>query len=173
MASQAMTTSRAGSEAAGFTLIELVFVTLALGLLVTSAAPAFRQAWVGVQSEQAAVRLAQTLRAARVLAVAQARPVGWVWDAEPRGVGLRYLLDDGATEPVPGRLGRSFRIAERVRLDVRRDGAMARRVRFFPDGTSDPATILVGDTTPRYRITVHGATSHVAIRSIAAAPTFE
>ena len=160
-------TSPAGNDhvQGGFTFIELVFVALILGLLLASVLPRVQQSWAGLQAERTAFELAQSLRTARTLAVAQGRPVEWHWDAEARRVSLKTAGADGTSESVTGRLGRPRTIPDQVTLTVLQDEQGVAHVNFFPDGTSEPTTLLISDaTSPRHQITVDETTSQVVVQ---------
>jgi len=149
----------------GFTFIELIFVTLVLGLLLVSAVPRMRLGWTSLVTERTTFDLAQTLRSARTLAVNQAQPIEWAWDPEARRVNLNALQADGSAVPIPGRLGHSHAVPEQITLSVMQDGESVERVNFFPDGTSQTTTLLIGQTSaPRYQISLDGSTSHVTVR---------
>ncbi len=181
MANLGMTTSRIGdwadsrqswrslwsdvcrlTSARGFTLIELLFVVLALGFLLVSAAPSFSQGWSSLQTERTAFDVAQLLRTARTIAVSQAQPIDWRWDDSLRCMCLGASQTDGcSTGRLPGRFGRSRTLPEPVRWYK-----PAGHVRFFPDGTSEPATLLIGDeSAPRYQITVDETTGQVVVQT--------
>jgi prepilin-type N-terminal cleavage/methylation domain-containing protein len=149
----------------GFTFIELIFVTLALGLLVLTATPRIRQAWVRLQIERTAFFLAQMLRTARTLAITNSQPIAWVWDPAGRRVWLGTQHDDDLPDPLSGRFGRPHPIPEQVRLSVMRDEEAVAQVNFFPNGTSQPTTVLISDPlVPRYQIAVDETTGQVVVK---------
>ncbi|MBI3312400.1 MAG: GspH/FimT family pseudopilin [Candidatus Omnitrophica bacterium] len=150
----------------GFTFIELVFVTLLLGLLAVSALPRFEQEWSHLQAERMALSLAQMLRTARALAITQSRPIEWVWQSDTRRVWLGTSEEDGSIEPLSGRFGRAQPVPEPVGIVVtQQDGSLA-SVSFFPDGTSQPALLRITERdVPRYQIAVDGTTGQVAVKA--------
>jgi type II secretory pathway pseudopilin PulG len=155
------------AKGAGFTFIELVFVTLAIGVLIVSALPNFRRGWSSLQTERVAFDLAQLLRTARTLAITQGQQVTWVWEPDPREVWLGTPRPGakGSTERLPGRFGRVHAIPQTVSLVVTRDdGGVETQVSFFPNGTSQPVTLLIGDdVVPRYEVAVDETTGQVVV----------
>ena len=137
---------------------------MALGIVIVLILPQFRSSWSRLQMEQTAFELAQTLRAARVVAITESQPVEWVWESEGRRVWLGRSTEEGSLEPIAGRLGHVRRVPEPVEVSVVRDEAPVDRVSFFPDGTSQATTLLVGNqAAPRYAISVDATTGQVAV----------
>lgn len=151
-------------HANGFTFIELVFVALMLGVLTLAVAPRFQQEWSRLQAERTAVSLAQMLRTARTLAVAQSRPVQWVWQSDTRRVWLGTQEEDGSITPLSGRLGRAQTVPEPVGLTVMQQERSVTEVGFFPDGTSQATLLRISErNVPRYQVAVDGTTGQVAV----------
>ena len=149
----------------GFTLIELVFVAIVMGMLMASTAPQMRRHWTRLQAEQAAFHVAQTLRTARALAVAQGQTVVWRLDASLHRVTLGMQADDGAIGPIGGRVGQGRVVADPIRVSVECDRETEDRVRFFPDGTSEAAMVLISEAAvARYQIAINDTTGHVTLQ---------
>lgn len=169
-----MTTSPIGIKQ-GFTFIELILVMVALGVLFVAVVPRFGGGWSSFQMERAAFAIAQTLRSARVLAITEGRPVDWVWDAHlRRACVVLPEAENCAAASWPGRLGQPRAVSELVQVSVLRDDQMSQepieRISFWPNGTSQPATLLIGDgTDPRYEIRVEASTGDVALQPAGAA----
>ena len=175
-----MTTSRIGTESpassvfrtsrAGFTFLELLVVALTLGLLVGLAAPRLRQSWVSFQTERTAFNIAQSLRAARTLAVTESQPVDWLWDQASRQFCLGSPeIADCAHPNRSDRFGHSHRLEPFLQLTITREDAGEHepisRISFWPNGTSQATTILVShEARARYQLTVESATGQVAVR---------
>lgn len=154
----------------GFTFIELIFVTVVLGLLFAAAIPRMQQGWVSFQTEQAAFELAQTLRIARVLAVTQSQPVIWTWNAQTRQVALGQPAQDDTMTPLAGRAGRPYLLARSLSLTMKPEGMLNSRLQFFPDGTCDAASIVLSHrAVSRYCITMDGSTGRVVVQRTALA----
>ncbi len=153
--------------------MELVFVALVLVVLVTAVLPSFRRTWMGVEAERTAFDVVQLLRAGRVLAVNQAESVDWVWDETGHVYCVRKAGDTCAAEPITSdRLGRIHTVPTDVVLTAIRDGTATDRIRFFPNGTAQDATVTVGDQTrTRQEITVRGVTGYIDIKPAGASAT--
>jgi prepilin-type N-terminal cleavage/methylation domain-containing protein len=148
----------------GFTLIELVFVAIVLGVVTVSIMPRFQSRWQRLQEERSAFAVAQSLRAARSLAVSRSQPMAWVLDAEAGRMWIEQ--DDGSAKRVAGRLGSSKRLPEAVTIQAVQDDKSVERIRFFPDGTTEATTLLIGTAQqPHYRIAVDAVTGQVTIAS--------
>lgn len=81
----------AGSEARGFTLMELLVVLVIAGLAVSLVGPGFQRMLPGVGLEAEARSLAAMLRHARSQAILSGMPVGISKDDETGGLRLSYL----------------------------------------------------------------------------------
>lgn len=152
-------------------------MTLTLVVLIATAVPNMQRGWGTLQTERTAFTVAQTLRAAHTLAVTQSRPTTWTWNAPAHQVSL-VIASAGApiapstapTPSIPDRLQRPRYLPPEVLLTVQQgsgssSSASADSVVFFPDGTSQPATLLIGEpASPRYRIEVNGTTSQVRVQ---------
>ena len=169
--SPAMTMWRIGSNVEserGFTLIELVCVAVVIGVLTASVLPRFRQHLAQFQTEQTAVQLAQMLRAARSLAVSRGEPIEWRWEADAHRARLVVDQAGDGGQAIPGRLGQPWPWPASVTVSITNDQQPAQGVRFFPDGTSEPVTVIVAGSTPlRYQIAVNEATGYVTLQSTA------
>jgi len=159
----------ARSEPSGFTFVEIIFVTIVLGILLATSVPKFQQTAQRLRTEQAAFELAQLLRYAHERAVAQGNIITWTWDAEARSARLEALQDNGDAAPLTGREAHSGALPDGLSVSLTRDETPIDRIRFFPDGTSDSAAIAVSLRNDLYTITVDPTTSHVALaaRSLA------
>jgi Tfp pilus assembly protein FimT len=144
-----------------------VVVAAVLVVVTVSAVPHLQRGWVSALTERTAFQIAQSLRSARTLAITGTRMVDWMWDDEEQRIcmGSADAADCAATD-LPDRLARPRRVPSPLRLAVTRDGQTVSRVRFFPDGTSQSATVVVNDATaPRYTIVIDGPTSQVAVHA--------
>jgi len=153
MGSRDTTTSPTGTDA-GFTLIELALITVILGLLLTAAIPRLQQTARRMRVEQSAFELVQLLRAAHEQAVVGGREVVWVWDAEA-----------GRARIEPGEAMTSRAFPEGLSVLLTQDGqaVACSCVRFFPEGTSEPATLTVRLQEQLITATVDDATGQVRL----------
>ncbi|MBI4341695.1 MAG: hypothetical protein HY598_05380 [Candidatus Omnitrophica bacterium] len=154
-----------------FTLIELAFVTAILVILLAVSAPKFQQVAERLRTEQSIVHFAQTLRAARERAIAEARPVAWVWDEQARRTHLEAVGADRRLERLEDRMV-SVALPSSVVVQISRQDqpVECRCIYFLPDGSSDPTTTLaVKSPTAVYTVTVHEATGWACLAAGTAA----
>ena len=119
----------------GFTLVELAVVLFLLAALAALAVPSFSRTIVSARLRASASDVRSALARARLVAVSGGRVRSVVFDLE-RG---EYGMDNEAVRsrfPEPIRLGGVRLMGEAA------EGGEA-RVRFFADGTADPAEISV------------------------------
>ena len=185
MGSRETTTSRIGSDIhcgfriansqwlIGFTLIEVVLVAVVLAILLTAAVPRFQQTAERLRVEQAAFEFAQLLRMAHERAVAESRAMVWVWDAAAHRA--RLEPDEGsdgfgnvqppAPQPPPRGLAESSVLPAAISVSVSGEGGASgcSCVHFFPEGTSEPATLILSAGERAYTVTVDEATSRVRL----------
>ena len=156
----------------GFTLLELLCVALVLVILLTAALPQLQRQWRGLQTERATMEVAQQLRTARALAVAQGRRIDWLWQEEQRTSRLAAAAEEAAMEP---RWQSPRPVPDGVRLVVRQAQGVVDRISFFADGTSgvpDGTTCstivqVTQDAVPAFQILVDGARGRVGVQRAA------
>ena len=178
MASLGTTTSRTGTEPAagartrnrcvspifsGFTLVEVVLVTLVVALLAAAAVPRMSETAQRLRVEQTAAELAQLARAAHEQAVAGAQVVAWRWEGDARRAAV---VVEGAAGLEGARLLESAPVpaAIEVTLALPRAADCA-CARFFPDSTSDGGTVTLEAPAGAYTVAIDATTSQVALRS--------
>lgn len=130
----------------GFSLLELLVVVLIISASVTALAAALPALRPGPAVELAAGRLGTAMKAARTRAIAGERIVTLLIDAEARTL----RTGRGVQETLP----RTVTIRPRHRTGVR----------FFPDGSADPADILLVEGRREIRILVSPLTGRVTVR---------
>ncbi|MBI4343222.1 MAG: GspH/FimT family pseudopilin [Candidatus Omnitrophica bacterium] len=147
----------------GFTLLEVVLVSAVLVLLLVAASPGFQRAFQRLQAEESAFGFTQLLRAARDQAVFQGRTVAWAWEPSARRAQLYAVVaaadGTGSVAPLTGRAG-SYAPTGPVLVTVTRDGEPVDCdcVRFFSDGTGEPAQVQLDYRGLLYTVTIDAAT---------------
>ena len=140
-----------------------MFVAVVVVLLLVVSLPQFSKTSQRLQAEQVAFELAQLLRFAREQAITRGHVVVWVWNASARRARLEALDGTGQQVPIADRLAQSAVVPSDVTLRLTQDGAQTDAVKFFPDGTSQPTSLLVSSGATVYTVTVDVATSQVAV----------
>lgn len=145
---------------------------MVLAILVAAAIPRLQQTALRLRVEQAASELAQLLRAAHEQAVASGEETVWVWDADARRARVEGAppADAGGgeggeeTSPATESL-RSSALPEEfsVQLLLHSQPVECNCVRFFPEGTSEPATLTVSFQAHVMTATVDETTGHVVL----------
>ncbi len=131
-------------NARGFTLLELVLVLLLAGLMVALVVPSVSGTIESSRLGAGAAQLRATFALARTLSASDARERSVVFDLEGMEYGIagerRRLLPDGIWI-------RSIRIGDVVVDGERVSGEPGLpRLRFFPDGSSENAEIVLAST---------------------------
>lgn len=166
--------SRVPARSHGVTLVELVVVCAVLALLLAVSAPRFQQTAQRLRAERAAFEFAQLLRYAHERAVADGSVMVASWDAGSRRLSVGALARPGVSPqshgceatPVPLSPAMTSAVVPSS-LDVRltlEDGEIP-CVHFFPEGTSDAATVTVHAGSIAYTATVDETTSSVQLAS--------
>lgn len=144
-------------------MIELVLVAVVLSILLAATAPRFSLTAQRLRVEQSAFELAQLLRAAHEQAVVGGRQTKWVWDADARRARVESSepVDDAPVQP----LMESAPLPEPIEVRLTRQGQSVDCgcVRFFPGGTSEPATLTLTAPSATYAATVDEATGQVVL----------
>jgi type II secretion system protein H len=164
---------RAPLSRAGFTLVEVVLVCAVLGLLLVSSVPRFQQAAQRLRVEQTAFELAQLLRSAHERAVSEGRDIVWVWDDRVRRARIESGSAGGSndtdepSQPLDTHVvveGAPIQEGISVSLTRKDEAVACNCVRFFPEGTSESATLTVRwRERLSYTVTVDEATSQVLL----------
>ncbi len=125
-----------------FTLVEILLVVVIIGIVLALAAPNFSKGYSRFQLNKTADDLLSVSRWAKAMAIGQERIYALSFSNDRRSYGLARVKINEETdnqdsfEPVNGALGRMHPIPDVIRLDTQGD-----RIKFYPDGTIDPATI--------------------------------
>ena len=164
--------SRGIPAVSAFTLAELVLVAVVITVLVTAATPQLSRTARRLRVEQTAFELVHLLRAAHEQAVFLGTAMVWAWDAEQRKARVEPDPDPDS-DPTPGAepsagaseilTGSSVPAGMSVQLTRNEAAIECRCVRFFPEGTSEQATLTVNLGDQTYTATVDAITSHVTL----------
>jgi general secretion pathway protein H len=130
----------------GFTLLELLVVLAIAGLLMAAVPPLISAVIPGTELKGATRQLAVSLRHARFSAISRGVPVEITFiGAEP----ARYVINDKEEQLLPR--GATLRIRTH---DNEVTGDDPFRLRFFPDGSSNGANILLRREQHNYTVSV-------------------
>ena len=154
-------------------------MTVVMALLLTAAIPRFRQTADRLRVEQAAFAVAQGLRTAHELAIAEGREVLWVWEAGTRRTRtLQQDAADGGVEPLQWAdrsLERRPLLDEGIslRIDYAAESLGCPQglssdsacIAFLADGSGERADVLVSGGGTTYTVTVDGATGSARVRA--------
>ena len=149
---------------------------MALAVLVAMAVPNIQRGWETLRADRTAFTIAQTLRTAHTLAVTQSHRVTWTWNADRHQVSLGIPSSGTSTAPSTSSDESSLKHLTRpltirdvpvtVQPGTGSSSVSADTVVFFPDGTSQTTTLLIGDpASPRYHILVDGTTGRVTVQA--------
>jgi len=146
----------------GFTLIELILVSIVLAVLIAVAVPGFSKTSRRFQSEQTAFHLAQFLRYARGLAVIEQATIAAAWDEDSRRIYLERLLESDWVR-ISGSRTRSDAVSSGITVSLMLEDRPAERVRFFPDGTSERAALFLSHQDYLYTVAIHATTGQASL----------
>jgi len=143
----------------------VVLVSVVLSMLLAASIPAFSGTAKRLEMERTAFSLAQLMRYAHARAVTEGREVAWVWDGRERRAQLEALSDAGAWSRLEERGTQSPAVASEITISLSREGRPLDALSFFPDGTSDAATLLILRGEHAYQVTVDATTSQVLLET--------
>lgn len=147
-------------------------VTVVLAVLLVAAIPRFQRTFQRLRAEQTAFEFAQLLRYAHERAVSQGGMMVVLWDAQARRAVLRVAAEpvlpdeppacaEASTPLVPS--VESAPVPSDISISIVREDQAGECVSFFPDGTSEPATLHIAQGGLDYTVTVDAATSQVRL----------
>lgn len=154
-------------SAAGFTLVEVLLVAVAIAILLTASLPKFQHTAQRLRAECAAMELAQLARYAHARAVAQGVEVRLAWSAAERRAYLDTVASDGTATRLTESAARSGPLPAEASLRITGGDELAvcECARLFPDGTSDGATLALEWQRRLMQIAIDGTTSQVRVSS--------
>lgn len=154
----------------GFTFVELVLVTVVLGILLAATVPRFNATAQRLRMEHTAFELLQLLRIARARAVTEGVPIVWVWQAAERQVQLERHEPTGTITVLTERETRSTTLPTGSTLTVTQGGQRVACdcVGFRPDGhvetlTVEPLLVELGYRGTHYHIKLDAQTSRTVL----------
>lgn len=148
---------RGGVARRGFTLIELMIVIGIVAIVMGLGVPTLVRVFRKEALRQAVSDIIEVASNARALAIQQGRTVELVFNPEARTV----TVGGGGGEAKPGLTGQnrnSTTWSDALRLEmldvnfVEHLDAPEARVRFFPNGTCDEATIIMSNNANEFRM---------------------
>jgi len=150
--------SKADLGSGGFTLIEILLVTIIMGIVLVLAVPNFFKGYTRFQINKTSDDLLTVSRWAQAMAIGQERMYALSFSGDRRSYNLvrvKVPLSNEAAgidgqdsfEPVKGTLGRMHTIPDAIHMDTDKD-----RIEFHPDGTIDPVTIRLA--TPEQKTVI-------------------
>ena len=157
----------------GFTLLELTLVMVTLGIVLLAVTPRLQQTAQRLRAEQAAAELSQLMRVAHEQAVASSQETVWIWDAPSHRARVETVPQDSGDEPkdaapqVSTVIAQSAQVPDGIFIELTRteEPLDCRCVHFFPEGTSEQATLTVRLSAQILTATVDEATSQVNFAS--------
>ena len=157
MSEAGSSTARAPREA-GFTLFEMLAVMVILGMVMTAVSALYLAPSSGVQVKAAALLTASRLRDLRATALATGSARSASFDVEARAI----RFSDGRA---PLQLSRSIALAVTgAESEKRRRGVAG--IRFFPNGSSSGATIVLRSERQGYEVRVNWLTGRVSTAAL-------
>ncbi len=141
--------TRDDDGAGGFTLIEILLVTMLLGILVSVATVQFRRSFDGLQFDNLKLDITSMLRYARDRAILEKTAYRVQYDQNRQGFKMEKASGapkKGAWEflPIRDRTGALRRVPAHIRADTTPDTAV-----FYPDGSSNEITWKFADPQDR------------------------
>ncbi|MFH1723978.1 MAG: GspH/FimT family protein [Elusimicrobiota bacterium] len=142
----------------GFTLIELMLVTLLLGVLTAASVPLFQRTFRSLALEDGANNVARTMDYARERAIMEGLRYRVSLDPEEGTYRLSFEDDEGAFQLVRGRVGGLRRLPWGVHMEAEQT-----QVTFAPNGAgTDAELVFSNDNGETLTLEVDGLTGRVA-----------
>jgi len=143
----------------------VVLVSVVLSLLLAASIPAFQGTAKRLEIERTAFALAQQLRYAHARAVTEGQTTLWMWVEAERCAQLEAIDESGVRSPMRGRGAQSRAVASTITIRLHQEDRPLESVSFFPDGTSESATLQVSRGDHAYQVTVDATTSQVRLET--------
>jgi len=140
-----------------FTLIEIMLVVIVIGIILVLAAPNFSKGYSRFELNKTADDLLSVSRWAQAMAIGKAQIYAVSFSDDRHSYDLTQEeineenndapSDQDNFKPVKGALGRMHLIPQAIRLDSKDD-----QIKFYPDGTIDPATIQLASSDKKVEL---------------------
>ncbi|MDB4349329.1 GspH/FimT family pseudopilin [Omnitrophica bacterium] len=145
---------------AGFTLIELILLTVIIATLVAISTPLFRNTYSSLKLRDASFNLAKLINFAQEKAIIEGVPYKLILDTKDARYYFTKLDEAGSGEykRLEDRLGRVFPLPQGAKLK-----ASKKEIVFYPDGHSEKATITLSGKGKRIKMSIRGKLGYVEI----------
>lgn len=147
----------------GFTLIELILLTIIITALVALSTPRFRNTFTSLKLKEASYNLAKLINFVQERAVVEGVPFKLVLDTEQ---GRYYFMrfddtkDSGVFVRLEEKIGKIFTLPKGTTLRANKN-----EIYFYPDGRSQNATITLSSKDDHIKMNVKGRMGYVEIPS--------
>lgn len=149
------------SKGAGYTLIELILLTVIIAILVGISAPLFRRTFSDLELKEASFNIARLISFAQEKSIIEGTPYKLVLDKDK----ARYYLTRSDPERpakfirLKERWGRVFSLPGNIRLTSNK-----KEIIFYPDGHSEKASITFLGRRKSIKINLKGNLGYVEIK---------
>jgi Tfp pilus assembly protein FimT len=145
----------------GFTLVELILLTIIIAVLVAISTPRFRNTFSGLKLKEASFNLAKLINYAQEKAIIEGVPYKLILDTDE---GRYYFLKFDETSRrgeyirLKEKVGKIFKLPQGLRLRANK-----KEIVFYPDGHSEKATIAISGKKGLIKMRVKGRLGYVDI----------
>ena len=143
----------------GYTLIELVLLTIIIAILVAVSTPLFRKTFASLELKDTSFNVAKLIGFAQEKAIIERTPYKLIIDKDKSSFQLRRQSPDDSRKyvKIKEKYGRRFTLPRGLRF--KKDNEII----FYPDGRSDRAIITILGKTKSLKINVKGSLGYVEI----------
>jgi Tfp pilus assembly protein FimT len=142
----------------GFTLIELILLTVILAVLVGVSTPLFSKTFSSLRLRDDSYNLAKLINYIQEKSVIEGRIYKLVLDAEKKRY---YVMVSDSTDPkkytrLDEKAGKIFHLSDQVSIKARKS-----EILFYPDGHSDKAAIVLSNRKDKTVLNITGNMGYV------------
>jgi prepilin-type N-terminal cleavage/methylation domain-containing protein len=134
-----------GGSCKGFTLLELLFVTIVILVLISISTPLFKRTYDNLRHDEFSRNIAKLMKYAHERAIIERVQYRVCFDLNSKTYQIKVEEDPlnqrGVFCEVNGKFGKLNRIPDDVSLE-----SSTKEVTFYPDGTVDEASLVVSST---------------------------